>query len=60
MHVHVWHQGNETVIRFETEIVLVEVNGMSRQEVKRALGIVHEHQSFLVEKWRQIYGDDDR
>ncbi len=56
MHVHVWHQGNEAVIRFETEIVVLEVNGLNRQQVRKALSIVTQNQRFLIDKWREIYG----
>lgn len=55
MHVHVWYQGNEAVIRFENEIILLEEQGFSRQEIRRALAIVKENREFLIEKWREIY-----
>lgn len=56
MRVHVWNQGNEAVIRFETKVVLLEERGFNRQQIKRALAIVRENRELLVEKWREIYG----
>lgn len=56
MHVHVWYQGSEAVIRFETEIILLEENGFSRQQSRRMMAIVKENREFLIEKWRAIYG----
>jgi hypothetical protein len=56
MHVHVWYQGNEAVIRFETEIILLEEYGFNRQQIKRAMAIVRQNREFLIAKWREIYG----
>jgi len=56
MHVHIWYQGNEAVIRFETEIILLEAQGFNRREIRRALAIVRQNREFLIEKWREIYG----
>ena len=56
MHVHVWHQGNEAVIRFETEIILLEEHGFNRQQIRRAVAIVRQNREFLIDKWREIYG----
>lgn len=56
MHVHVWYQGNEAIIRFETEVVLLEERGFNRQQIKRSLAIVRENRELLIEKWREIYG----
>ena len=55
MHVHVWYQGNEAVIRFETEIVLLEERGFDRQQIRRAIAIVRQNREFLMKKWREIY-----
>jgi hypothetical protein len=55
MHVHVWHQGNEAVIQFESEIRLLEVNGLNRRETRRAIEIVRKYRPSLVEKWNEIY-----
>ncbi len=57
MHVHVWHQGNEAIIRFETDVILLEINGMNRREARLALAIVNENRELLIEKWREIYGE---
>lgn len=59
MHVHVWHQDGEAIIRFETEVTLLEVNRMNRQNARRALTIVYENRAFLAEKWREIYGTEE-
>ena len=56
MHVHVWYQGNEAIIGFEDEIVLLEVNGLSRQHTRLAMTIVKDNREFLVLKWRELYG----
>ena len=55
MHVHFWYQGNEAVIRFETEIVLLEERGFDRQQIRRAIAIVRQNREFLIKKWREIY-----
>lgn len=60
MHVHVWHQGNEAIIRFENEIVLLEVTGLTRQECRRAMSIVWDNRDFLIGKWKEIYGEKDK
>lgn len=57
MHVHVWHQGAEAIIEFESEIRIRENNGMSRALVRRAERIVGENQEFLQNEWRSIYGE---
>lgn len=57
MHVHVWHQGNEAIVRFETDVILLEINGMSRRNARMALPIVNENRELLIEKWREIYGE---
>lgn len=49
MHVHVWYQGNEAVIRFETEIILLEEHGFSRQQIRSALAIVRQNREFLID-----------
>jgi Domain of unknown function (DUF4160) len=56
MHVHVWYQGNEAIIRFETDIILLEEQGFNRREIRQALTIVNKNREFLIEKWRDIYG----
>lgn len=56
MHVHVWYQGGEAVIRLESEIEIIEVNGMSRSDTRRAFVIVAQNRDLLIEKWREIYG----
>ena len=56
MHIHVWYQGNEAVIRFETEITLLEEHGFNRQQIRRAVAIVRQNREFLIDKWREIYG----
>ena len=56
MHVHVWYQGDEAVIRFETEIILLEEHGFNRQQIRRAVAIVRQNREFLIAKWREIYG----
>lgn len=50
MHVHVWHQGNEAIVRFETDVILLEINGMSRRNARMALAIVNENRELLIEK----------
>ena len=56
MHVHVWYQGNEAVIRFETETILLEEHGFNGQQIRRAVAIVRQNREFLIDKWREIYG----
>ena len=56
MHVHVWHQGGEVIIEFETEVIVRENNGFSRSEERRALLISGEHQKLFQSEWRRIHG----
>ncbi len=58
MHVHVWHQGGEVIIKFENDVVVRENNGLSRNEERRALLIVGEHQKLFQSEWRRIYGQN--
>ena len=55
MHVHVWYQGSEAIIRFENEIILLEEQGFNHRQIRRALAIVRQNKEFLIEKWREIY-----
>lgn len=56
MHVHVWYQGREAVINFEKTIAVRKNYGLARNELRQALEIIKKHQSFLQDKWREIYG----
>ncbi|MGI8882915.1 MAG: DUF4160 domain-containing protein [Pyrinomonadaceae bacterium] len=59
MHVHVRYQGREAVIYLGSEnerVALRENRGLNRPTVNRALRIAAEHQMFLIESWREIYG----
>lgn len=56
MHVHVWYQGNEAVIRFETEVILLEERDFNRQQIRRALAIIRENRELLIKQCREIYG----
>jgi hypothetical protein len=56
MHVHVWYQGRQVLINFEAEVSIRRNYGLNRNELRQALIIVEEHQSFLQTKWREIYG----
>jgi hypothetical protein len=56
MHVHVWYQDGEVIIRFDSEVEIVEVNRMTRNDVRRAKSIVVENREVLIEEWREIHG----
>ncbi|MBA2736856.1 MAG: DUF4160 domain-containing protein [Pyrinomonadaceae bacterium] len=59
MHVHARYQGREAVIYLGNEnerVALRENRGLNRILVNRALRIAAEHQLFLIESWREIYG----
>lgn len=55
-HVHVWHQGHETIIEFQDEITTRDRgNGFTNRNLMAALEIVESNkQGFLIE-WRKIH-----
>ncbi len=55
MHVHVWYQGNETVLQIETAIHIRENNGMNRRQLRTAVRIAEENQVLLQNEWARIY-----
>ncbi len=55
-HIHVWHQGQQVLINFEDVVSIRRNYGLSRNELRQALVIVREYQSFLQTKWREIHG----
>lgn len=56
MHVHVWYQGRQVLINLEAEVSIRRNYGLNRNELRQALIIVEEYQSFLQTKSREIYG----
>lgn len=48
MHAHVWYQGGEAIVRFETKVRLIEVNGLNRRDARLAEAIVEENRDFLI------------
>ena len=56
MHVHVWHQGREVIVNFGGQVAVRENYGLNRGELRRALSIVRQHQTFLQNCWREIHG----
>jgi len=59
MHVHARYQGREVLIYLGNEnerVALRENRGLNRILVNRALRFAAEHQLFLIESWREIYG----
>ena len=55
MHVHVWYQGNESVLQFETAIHIRENNGMNRRQLRAAVKIAEENLLLLQSEWTRIY-----
>ena len=60
-HVHVFGDGEAKINLFGADRTpaLVWTDGMSRTEVRRAMHIVTEHQTFLRTRWEAIHGRTD-
>jgi hypothetical protein len=59
-HVHVFKDNGECVIELNNQggvPALLKFQGMNRKEVSKALKIVNQHQSKLLQKWQSIHGD---
>ncbi len=56
MHVHAWYQGRQVIINFEGNVAVRENYGLNHSELRRALSIVRQHQTFLQNYWREIHG----
>lgn len=59
VHVHVWKAGGEVVINLGSDAVapsIREINRMRKRNVRKAVRIVEENQTFLLVKWREIHG----
>ncbi|MEP7341573.1 MAG: DUF4160 domain-containing protein [Acidobacteriota bacterium] len=57
MHTHVKNGGKEVVINLgdaRTAPHIRENKRMAKQEVRKALQLVYEHQDYLIEMWREI------
>jgi hypothetical protein len=57
-HVHVFGDG-ELKINLAGgggDPELISANGMSRAEIRRAMGVVRTHQAYLLKRWREIHG----
>jgi hypothetical protein len=58
-HTHVFKAGTEVVINLgdaDNSPTMRDNKGMSRQNIKRALEIADENQSYLLERWHDING----
>lgn len=57
-HVHVFGDGHAKInlVGPDGEPELVWAEDMKRNEVRRAMGIVIEHQNALLARWRDIHG----
>lgn len=57
-HVHVFGDGeakiNLTASKGDPELIVA--NGMTRAEIRRAMGVVKEQQAYLLERWSEIHG----
>ena len=59
-HVHVFKGEGEAKIYLGSGIEkpsFAWTEKMSRKDAKKALALVTDHQSFLVAKWKEIYGE---
>jgi hypothetical protein len=57
-HVHVFGDG-EIKIKLEGgegDPELIVAIGMSRAEIRRAMGVVKEQQAYLLKRWSEIHG----
>ncbi len=58
-HVHVFKGGGQARISLGSQAELpqlVQIEGMSDKDAARALEIVFEHQSELLQRWEEIHG----
>lgn len=56
-HVHVIKAEGQAKVSIEADIPeLMEVEGMPRKVVKKALQLVLDHRAELLRSWREIYG----
>jgi len=58
-HVHVWKAGGEAVINLGSDAAapsIREINRMPKKNVRKAVRIIEENQTFLLVKWREIHG----
>ena len=53
-HVHVFGDGEAKIDLLGPE--LIWSTGMNRTEVRRAMQIVTEQRTYLLERWREIHG----
>ena len=56
-HAHVVTSGGEARIRLQPSVVLLEVYGMKRTDAAEALRLARQHQSLLLEAWRNLHDE---
>lgn len=58
-HVHIFRGGTEVIINLGVGAkfpVIRDINGMSRQNVRRAFEITSQNNGLFLEHWREIHG----
>jgi hypothetical protein len=57
-HVHVFGDGEVKINLAGNggDPELIFANGMSRAEIRRAMGVVREQQAYLLRRWSEIHG----
>jgi hypothetical protein len=57
-HVHVFGDGEVKINLAGSggDPELIFANGMSRAEIRRAMGVVREQQAYLLKRWSEIHG----
>ncbi|MGI9034664.1 MAG: DUF4160 domain-containing protein [Pyrinomonadaceae bacterium] len=57
-HVHIFRAGTEVIINLgvDGKPAIRDINGMSRQNVVRALAITVQNNKMFLRRWREIYG----
>ncbi len=57
-HVHVFGDGEAKInlAGSEGDPELIFAIGMTRADVRRAMGVVREQQAYLLERWSEIHG----
>lgn len=61
MHTHVKKAGKEVVINLGGEGVapsLRKNKDMGKKNIRKAIKIVFGHQEYLIEKWKELHGDN--
>ena len=57
IHVHLENGDGLAKIALESEVTLIENNGIKPKDLKRAMNIVREYREEFIEKWKAFHGE---